>query len=55
LKEYVRVVSGFSMSDRALGPLSAIVREAADEAVRNARADGRRTLLDRDVSRRKRT
>lgn len=51
LKDYVRAISGFNTSDRALEPLSEIVREAAGEAVRNARAEGRKTVLDRDVRR----
>ena len=36
LKEYVRATSGFNTSDRALEPLSEIVREACDRAVRRA-------------------
>jgi hypothetical protein len=49
LKEYIRVSSGYKTSERVLGPLSDIVREIAEEAIRNARADGRMTVLDRDV------
>lgn len=49
LKEYVRARSGYHTSDRVLGPLSDLVRRACDEAIRNARAEGRRTVLDRDV------
>ena len=49
LKEYIRASVGYKTSERVLGPLSDIVREVADEAVRNARADGRMTVLDRDV------
>ncbi len=49
LKEYVRASSGYKTSERVLGPLSDIVREIAEEAIRNARADGRMTVLDRDV------
>jgi len=51
LKEYVRAASGFNTSDRALEPLSEIVREACDRAIRRAAADGRKTLLDRDIRR----
>lgn len=51
LKDYVRAISGFNTSDRALEPLSEIVREAVSEAVQNARAEGRKTVLDRDVRR----
>jgi hypothetical protein len=49
LKEYVRAKSGFKTSDRVLGPLSDIIRGIADEAITNARREGRMTLLDRDV------
>lgn len=49
LKDYVRAKSGFSTSDRVLGPLSRIVREVCDRAIRNAQRDGRKTVLDRDI------
>jgi histone H3/H4 len=52
LKEYIRASAGYKTSERVLDPLSDIVREVADEAVRNARADGRMTVLDRDVPKR---
>ena len=49
LKEYIRASSGYKTSERVLDPLSDIVREVAEEAIRNARADGRMTVLDRDI------
>jgi len=49
LKEYVRGRSGFNTSDRALGPLSEILRVACDEAIEKARLEGRKTVLDRDI------
>ena len=49
LKDYVRKRSGYNTSDRALGPLSDIVRKAVDEAIRRAGEDERRTVLDRDI------
>jgi len=52
LKDYVRAVSGMNTSDRVLGPLSDVVREAADRAIERARADGRKTILERDLPRR---
>jgi histone H3/H4 len=52
LKEYIRAVSGMNTSDRVLEPLSEIVREVAERAIEHARADGRKTVLDRDVPRR---
>ena len=49
LKDYVRAKSGYNTSDRVLGPLSALVRRACDEAIENARREGRQTVLDRDI------
>jgi hypothetical protein len=49
LKDYVRARSGYNTSDRVLEPLSEIVRRAVDEAIANARREGRMTVLDRDV------
>ena len=49
LKEYVRAKSGFNTSDRVLAPLSDILRRVADQAIANARREGRMTILDRDV------
>ena len=51
LKEYVKAVSGFNTSDGVLGPLSEIVRAEVARAVDKARSEGRKTLLDRDISR----
>ena len=49
LKEYVRLRSGYNTSDRVLEPLSEIVRRIVDQAIENARRDGRMTVLDRDI------
>ncbi len=49
LKDYVRARSGMNTSDRVLGPLSDIVRDVCEQAIENARRDGRKTVLDRDV------
>lgn len=53
LKEFVRSRSGFNTSDRVLEPLSDIVRDVCEQAIRNAEQDGRKTVLDRDVPRRR--
>lgn len=53
LKDYVRARCGFNTSDRVLEPLSQIVREVCEEAIRNAERDGRRTVLDRDIPKRR--
>jgi len=52
LKSYVRAVAGMNCSDRVAAPLSDAVRRLCDEAIAEARADGRKTLLDRDFERR---
>ena len=49
LKAYVQAQSGMNTSDRALGPLSDIVRDFVDRAAENARREGRKTVLDRDI------
>ncbi len=48
LKAYVRARSGMNTSESVLDELSAIVREATDRAIEHARADGRKTVMDRD-------
>jgi hypothetical protein len=53
LKEYVRKRSGFNTSERVLGPLSEILRDVVDEAIKSAAQDERKTVLDRDVPRRR--
>jgi hypothetical protein len=49
LKDYIQSRSGFNTSDRILDPLSDIVRDVCDEAIENARRDGRKTVLERDI------
>lgn len=51
LKDYVRARSGYNTSDRVLQPLSELLRAICDEAIRNARREGRTTVLDRDIPR----
>ncbi len=48
LKAYIRARSGMSTSDRCVDPLSDAVRELTDRAIEKARAEGRKTVLDRD-------
>ena len=49
LKAYVLARDGMNTSDRVLDPLSDIVRDFVDRAIENARREGRRTILDRDI------
>jgi len=48
LKAYVRARSGMNTSDGVLRELSDRVRSLCDAAIRRAREEGRKTLLDRD-------
>lgn len=52
LKEYIRARSGYHTSDGVLEPLSEVVRALCEEAIQNARREGRRTVLERDFPRR---
>jgi histone H3/H4 len=49
MKKYIRDRSGMNCSDAVAEALSAHVRVWCDEAIRSAAADGRKTVLDRDV------
>lgn len=49
LKAYIRARSGMNTSDGVLGPLSVILRDLCDEAIERAHADGRKTVLERDI------
>jgi histone H3/H4 len=49
LKTYVQERSGLAVSDRVAGPLSDRLRDLVDRAAERAQADGRKTLLDRDL------
>jgi len=48
IKNYVRARSGFNTSDRVAAPLSEALRVLCDKAIHKARAEGRKTVLDRD-------
>jgi histone H3/H4 len=49
MKKYIREKSGMNTSDAVANALSEHVRAVCDEAIRAAGADGRKTVLDRDV------
>jgi hypothetical protein len=54
LKKYIRDRSGMNTSDAVADMLGDHVRSIADEAIRAAARDGRKTVLDRDVPRARR-
>jgi hypothetical protein len=51
LKKYIKDRSGMNTSDAVADVLSEHVRQICDDAIRAANADGRKTVLDRDVPR----
>jgi histone H3/H4 len=50
LKEYIRLRAGMSTADRAVGLLSDHLRQLCDQEISAAGRDGRRTIMDRDVT-----
>ena len=50
LKNYIRDSSGMNTSGGVAPLLSDIVRRLCDEAIERAKADGRKTVMDRDFS-----
>jgi histone H3/H4 len=50
LKDYIRARAQMSTSDRCLGFLSDHLRKLSDRAIEAAGKDGRRTVMDRDVT-----
>ena len=49
LKAYIRARSGMNTSDGVLPAFSHILRDLCDEAIERAYADGRKTVMDRDL------
>lgn len=50
VKTYIKNKSGMNTSGAVAERLSAIVRELCDRAISAAQADGRKTVMDRDLS-----
>lgn len=48
LKEYITARSGMNTSGQVMEVLSEFVRHACDRAIDNARAEGRKTVMERD-------
>jgi histone H3/H4 len=53
MKKYIRDRSGMNCSDAVAEALSHHVRAWCDDAIRTAAADNRKTVLDRDVPKRR--
>ncbi len=50
IKKYVRSIAGMSTSANVLPKLSDTIRSLCNQAIENARADGRKTVMDRDFT-----
>lgn len=48
LKNYVRAQSGMNTSSSVASKITEIVKNLCDQAMEKAKADGRKTLMDRD-------
>jgi len=48
LKKYIREQSGMNTSSTVLSALSDRIRNLCQEAIENAKNDGRKTVMDRD-------
>lgn len=48
LKNYIRAKSGMNTSGAVIEVLSNKVRQLCDQAIENAKNDGRKTVMDRD-------
>lgn len=49
LKNYIRAQSGMNTAGGVAGALSDHLRHLCDQAIENARKDGRKTVMDRDL------
>lgn len=48
IKAYIRTKSGMNTSGAVLEALSGKIRQMCDQAIENAKSDGRKTVMDRD-------
>jgi len=48
LKNYIRAKSGMNTSGAVIDVLSGKVRQLCDQAIENAKREGRKTVMDRD-------
>ena len=48
LKNYIRSASGMNTAGNVASVVSDIIRQLCDQAIERARADGRKTVKDRD-------
>ncbi len=49
LKNYIRETSGMNTSGNVTGILTQMIKKVCDKAIENAKNDGRKTVMDRDI------
>ncbi|HKX11793.1 MAG TPA: hypothetical protein VJP40_01480 [bacterium] len=49
IKKYIKDKSGMNTSGNTMEALTALVIRALDQAIENAKSDGRKTVMDRDL------
>ncbi|MBZ0190640.1 MAG: hypothetical protein K8F34_02975, partial [Candidatus Kuenenia stuttgartiensis] len=50
LKNYIRSTAGMNTAGNVASKLSGIVRNLCDQAIENAKSDGRKTVMEKDFS-----
>ncbi len=50
VKQYIKEKSQMNTSASTLSALTEVIKGACDKAIANAQAEGRKTVMDRDVS-----
>ncbi len=50
LKNYIRAKSGMNTSSAVIEVISERVRQVCDQAIENAKREGRKTVMDRDFT-----
>jgi len=50
VKKYIKEKAQMSTSANSMAALTQKVKEACDQAIQNAQADGRKTVMDRDIN-----
>ena len=50
LKKYIRSASGMNTASNVAAALSDTIRDLCDQAISKAKADGRKTVMDRDFT-----
>ena len=50
LKNYIRAHAGMNTSGAVIDVISERIRQLCDQAIENAKRDGRKTVMDRDFT-----